>query len=77
MARMSWTDERPAWLPPIPPPHRGQVRIVLGMILVCSTMLTSLVVAAFGALLSMYILWPLTGGLLLLMSGLLSRRRGV
>ena len=74
---MSWTDERPAWLPPIPPPHRGLIRITLGLILVCGAMLTCLVVAAFGALLSMYVLWPLAAGLLLLMSGLLSRRRGL
>lgn len=47
------------------------------MVLVCAAMLICLVVAAFGALLSMYVLWPLAGGLLLLMSGLLSRRRGV
>ncbi len=74
---MSWTDERPAWLPPLPSPRRGQTRIILGLVLVCAAMLTCLVVAAFGALLSMYVLWPLAGGLLLLMSGLLSRRRGV
>ncbi|MCC3278362.1 hypothetical protein LJ754_04215 [Arthrobacter sp. zg-Y40] len=73
---MSWTDERPAWLPPIPSPHRGLIRITLGMILVCASMVTCLVIAAFGALLSMYLLWPLAIGLLLLMSGLLSRRRG-
>lgn len=72
---MSWTDERPAWLPPLPPAHRGQFRIILGLFLVCSAMLTCFVVAALGGLLSMYILWPLASGLLLLMSGLLSRRR--
>lgn len=72
---MSWTDERPAWLPPLPPVHRGQVRIVFGLLLVCSVMVSCVVVAALGGLLSMYILWPLAGGLLLLMSGLLSRRR--
>ena len=72
---MGWTDERPAWLPPIPSPNRGRVRIVTGLFLVCAVMLTVLVVAVLGAVLSMYLWWPLALGLFLLMSGLLSRRR--
>lgn len=38
-------------------------------------MLTVLIVAVLGAVLSMYLWWPLALGLFLLMSGLLSRRR--
>ncbi|WP_312178449.1 hypothetical protein [Arthrobacter sp.] len=72
---MEWIDERPAWLPPIPPPHRGRIRIILGMLLVIGVLATVLVTAFFGGIISMYLWWPLAGGLLLLVSGLLSRRR--
>ena len=72
---MSWTDERPPWLPPLPSPNPGRVRIVVGMILIISVMLGVLVVAFLGETLSMYSWWPLAIGLAFLMSGLLSRRR--
>lgn len=72
---MSWTDERPPWLPPLPSPNRGRIRIVLGIIMVVACMLGILVVAFLGETLSMYTWWPLAAGLALLMSGLLSRRR--
>ncbi|WP_342023452.1 hypothetical protein AAE021_16885 [Arthrobacter citreus] len=72
---MSWTDERPPWLPPLPSPNRGRVRIVVGMVLIISVMLGVLVVAFLGETLSMYSWWPLAIGLAFLMSGLLSRRR--
>ena len=72
---MSWTDERPPWLPPLPSPNRGRIRIVVGMIMVISVMIGVLVVAFLGETLSMYSWWPLAIGLGFLMSGLLSRRR--
>ena len=72
---MSWTDERPQWLPPLPAPNRGRIRIVVGMILVIACMLGILVVAVLGETLSMYTWWPLAAGIACLMSGLLSRRR--
>ncbi|WAP52154.1 hypothetical protein OL239_02260 [Arthrobacter sp. ATA002] len=72
---MSWTDERPPWLPPLPSANRGRVRIVVGMTLVITVMLGILVVAFLGETLSMYTWWPLAIGLAFLMSGLLSRRR--
>lgn len=72
---MEWSDERPTWLPPIPPPHRGRARIVAGMLLVTAVMIVVLVTAFVGGTISVYLWWPLAGGLLLLGSGLLSRRR--
>ena len=72
---MSWTDERPAWLPPLPARNRGRIRISVGITLVTASMLGILVVAFLGETLSMYIWWPLATGLAFLMSGLLSRRR--
>ena len=72
---MSWTDERPPWLPPLPSPNRGRIRIVVGMTLVIACMLGILVVAFLGETLSMYTWWPLAAGIAFLMSGLLSRRR--
>ncbi|MDK1360824.1 hypothetical protein QNO00_11160 [Arthrobacter sp. zg-Y1219] len=71
---MSWTDERPPWLPPLPSPHRGRMRIVVGMVLVVACMMGILVVAFLGETLSLYTWWPLAIGLAFLMSGLLSRR---
>ena len=72
---MSWTDERPPWLPPLQSPTRGRIRIVVGMSLVIACMLGILVVAFLGETLSMYVWWPLASGIAFLMSGLLSRRR--
>lgn len=72
---MSWTDERPSWLPPLPPPHPGRLRIAVGMTLLIACLLGVLVVAFLGETLSLYTWWPLAIGLGLLMSGLLSRRR--
>lgn len=72
---MSWTDERPPWLPPLPSPHRGRARIVVGMVVVTACMLDVLVVAYQGETLSMYAWWLLALGLVIVMSGLLSRRR--
>ncbi len=45
------------------------------MLLVIGVLATVLVTAFFGGIISMYLWWPLAGGLLLLVSGLLSRRR--
>lgn len=45
------------------------------MLLVSAVMLAVLVTAFLGGTISMYLWWPLAGGLFLLASGLLSRRR--
>ena len=46
-----------------------------GVLLVSAVMIAVLVTAFVGGTISMYLWWPLPGGLLLLGSGLLSRRR--
>ena len=51
------------------------MRIVAGILLVAGVMITVLVTAFLGGIISMYLFWPLAGGMLLLISGLLSRRR--
>ena len=73
---MEWTDERPPWLPPIPPPNRGRFRIALGMVLLFAGLVTLFGIAIVGGTAPLLLWWPpVAGGLFLMMSGLLSRRR--
>lgn len=51
------------------------MRIVAGILLITGVLVAVLVTAFMGGTISMYLWWPLAGGLLLLVFGLLSRRR--
>ncbi|TDK23503.1 hypothetical protein E2F48_16050 [Arthrobacter crusticola] len=72
---MSSTD-RPSWLPPLPPPNRGRVLIILGWLLVGGSFIYIFVMSYLGGTHTLYTLVPLALGLLCLIVGLLRRNEG-
>ncbi|GAA1341669.1 hypothetical protein JOE65_002295 [Arthrobacter roseus] len=73
---MTPLDERPSWLPPIPPPNRGRALIVFGLILVLGTVIFIVTMAYIGGSHNLYTLWPFALGILFLVWGFLRREEG-
>ncbi|WP_188667479.1 hypothetical protein [Tersicoccus solisilvae] len=71
---MSWTDRRPPWLPPIPPPHPGRWLIVTGLIILAAAFVFILVMTVIGGTHTLYTLLAILVGLAFLLGGLLRRR---
>lgn len=69
-------NDRPSWLPPLPPPHRGRALIALGLVLVGSTFIYIFVMGYLGGTHTLYTLLPLAVGLVLLIVGLTRRNEG-
>ncbi|MBJ2120927.1 hypothetical protein I6N91_08050 [Arthrobacter sp. MSA 4-2] len=72
---MSSTD-RPSWLPPLPPPHRGRPLIILGWLLVGGSFIYIFIMSYVGGTHTLYTLVPLALGLFCLIVGLLRRNEG-
>lgn len=72
---MSSTD-RPSWLPPLPPPHRGRPLIILGWLLVGGSFIYIFIMSYVGGTHTLYTLVPLALGLFCLIIGLLRRNEG-
>ncbi|WP_026532379.1 hypothetical protein [Arthrobacter sp. H41] len=70
---MSWTDSPPPWLPPLPPPNRGRALLIIGWLLVGSTVVYIFVMSYIGGTHSLLTLVPLLMGLLCLIFGILRR----
>lgn len=72
---MSWTDHRPPWLPPIPPPHPGRWLIVIGLLILTGAFVFILVMTVVGGTHTLWTLVTILVGLGFLLGGLLTRRR--
>ncbi|NJC22885.1 hypothetical protein BJ994_001961 [Arthrobacter pigmenti] len=73
---MSWMNDRPSWLPPIPPPHRGRAFMVVGLVLVVGTFIYIFYMSYVGGTHTLYTLLPLAAGLVCLTVGLTRRNEG-
>lgn len=69
-------NDRPSWLPPLPPPHRGRALIAVGLVLVISTFIYIIVMGYVGGTHTLYTLLPLAVGLVCLIVGLTRRNEG-
>ncbi|MCU1573205.1 MAG: hypothetical protein JWO93_1287 [Micrococcaceae bacterium] len=69
---MSWTDEQPSWLPPIPP-RRGKGLIVTGICIWILGFALVLLVGFLNQPLNLYTVLVMAVGLILLLAGLLRR----
>lgn len=69
-------NDRPSWLPPLPPPNRGRVLISVGLILVVATFIYFFIMSYLGGTHTLYALLPLAIGLLCLIVGLTRRNEG-
>ncbi|WP_309070737.1 hypothetical protein [Arthrobacter sp.] len=73
---MSSMNDRPPWLPPLPPPHRGRALITVGLVLVIATFIYIFVMSYLGGTHTLYTLLPLAVGLICLIVGLTRRNEG-
>lgn len=73
---MTWMDDRPPWLPPLPPPHRGRALITAGLFLVVGTFIYSFIMSYLGGTHTLFTLVPLALGLVCLIVGLTRRNEG-
>lgn len=69
-------NDRPSWLPPLPPPHRGRGLIAVGLVLVIATFIYILIMGFIGGTHTLYTLLPLSIGLVCLIVGLTRRNEG-
>ncbi len=69
-------NDRPPWLPPLPPPHRGRALITVGLVLVIATFIYIFVMSYLGGTHTLYTLLPLAVGLICLIVGLTRRNEG-
>ncbi len=69
-------NDRPSWLPPIPPRNRGRALMITGLILVVGTFIYIFVLSYVGGTHTLYTLLPLAVGLLCLIVGLTRRNEG-
>lgn len=69
-------NDRPSWLPPLPPPHRGRALVTFGLILVIGTFIYIFIMSYLGGTHTLYTLLPLAAGLLCLIIGLVRRNEG-
>lgn len=73
---MTWMDDRPSWLPPLPPPHRGRALIITGLLLVVGTFIYIFIMSYLGGTHTLLTLVPLALGLGCLIVGLTRRNEG-
>ncbi|WP_299166767.1 cysteine-rich outer membrane protein [uncultured Arthrobacter sp.] len=73
---MNSINDRPSWLPPLPPPHRGRALIAIGLLLVVATFIYIFVMSYVGGTHTLYTLLPLAIGLVCLIVGLTRRNEG-
>lgn len=69
-------DDRPSWLPPLPPPNRGRVLISVGLILVIATFIYIFIMSYLGGTHTLFTLLPLAIGLVCVIVGLTRRNEG-
>lgn len=69
-------NDRPSWLPPLPPPNRGRVLIASGLVLVIATFIYIFIMGYLGGTHTLYTLLPLALGLVFLIVGLTRRNEG-
>lgn len=69
-------NDRPSWLPPLPPPHRGRALIAVGLVLVVATYIYIFIMSYVGGTHTLYTLLPLAIGLVCLIVGLTRRNEG-
>lgn len=73
---MSTANDRPSWLPPLPPPHRGRALIRVGLVLVIATFIYIFVMGYLGGTHTVLTLVPLATGLICLIVGLTRQNEG-
>lgn len=69
-------NDRPPWLPPLPPPHRGRALITVGLALVTATFIYIIFMGYVGGTHTLFTLVPLAIGLVCLVVGLTRRNEG-